>query len=123
MDFLSPEWLARLDELVSAATPPPGTRTFVLQNEIDGTVPTTYHFAISEDSVRAHAGAAAEPDIVFHMSRETAAGVATATTSAHEAFILGSLRLTGDPQHLIDNAPVTSWLHDVMAPLREQTTY
>ena len=124
MDFLSPEWLVRLDELVSGATPPPGSRAFVLQNEIDdnGEI-TTYHLGISADSVRAHAGSAAEPDIVFQMSRETAAEVATGTTTAHEAFILGSLRLTGDPQHLIDNAPMTAWLHEVMAPLRETTTY
>jgi hypothetical protein len=59
----------------------------------------------------------------FVQSWDTAVGVATETIPAQEAFIKGMVRITGDPQRLIDAVPVFAALDSAFEAVRALTEY
>ncbi len=83
----------------------------------------TYHLQVHDGSAAFGAGPASPEDVRMEQAWDTAVGVATGTLQAHDAFIGGRIRLTGDQQKLIDAQPVFRALDRVFNTVRERTDY
>lgn len=83
----------------------------------------TYHLQISDGRASFGPGPADPEDVRFEQDWETAVAVATHRLNAQQAFITGRIRLTGDPQKLVDSTPVFAVLDSVFSAVREITDY
>ena len=120
--YLSPDWLAELDRLVRDLT---SDEDVILQQHIDGHEGggVSYYVTIGAEGGSAKPGAAESPTVAFEQDYETAAAVAQGQLSAEEAFLLGRIRLSGDPSALIPVRRPLAELDAVLIALRERTTY
>jgi len=82
-----------------------------------------YHLQLGDGSATFGAGPAYPEDVRMEQDWDTAVAVATHQLSAHEAFIKGKIRLSGDQQRLIDSQPVFGALDDVFTAVRDHTEY
>ena len=126
--YLSLEWIDALSEQVAqsdalgelASTHSIGV-TQVVSDGPEGDV--VYHLQLGNGSARFGAGPAFPEDVRMEQDWDTAIAVATHQLNAHEAFIKGRIRLTGDQQRLIEAQPVFGALDGVFTAVREHTEY
>ncbi len=126
--YLSLEWIDALAEQVAASdalgalasTHAIGV-TQVISDGPEGDV--IYHLQLGDGSATFGAGPAYPEDVRMEQDWDTAIAVATHQLNAHEAFIKGKIRLTGDQQRLIDSQPVFGALDDAFTAVREHTEY
>jgi putative sterol carrier protein len=127
--FLSPAWLAALDDAVSAspavAAATAGVRLRLLQvvtGGPDGDV--AYVVSVGADGVRvASAGPDAVADVTMASTWDTAVAIATGALAPNDAFTTGHLVVRGDIDALRAGAPALAGLHEVTGSLRAATTY
>ena len=112
--FASPEWIEALGTAAARATADPDV-ALTIEQRITGESPATWHLVFADGSVRAVAGAAADPTIVLKSSRETATAIHGGTLSAQRAFLDGALQIGGDLNALITQRAVLSEVAALMA--------
>lgn len=126
--YLSLDWIDELRREVSAdahlaelaATQELGV-TQVVTDCPEGTV--VYHLQVGNGTARFGAGPAEPEHVRMEQRWDTAVEVATGRVNAHEAFIDGRIRLTGDQQRLLDAQPVFAALDGVFTTVRARTEY
>lgn len=116
MRFLSDEWLAELDRLLSEAQP--AAAALVIQQVVDE---RDYFLTLGPDVVSASAGRAATPSVTFTQSRATAWAVFSGAMSAEEAFVRGDIDLQGDVTLLLQHGAAMSVVATHLASLRACT--
>lgn len=126
LPFLSPAWVAALDEAARASTTlADGCRDLdlIVQQEITGGPggPIVFHLTLRAGEASVTAGPAAEPTIRFVQDHATARAIAAGTGSAQRAFMSGSLRVGGDLRVLLDHQDVLVGIDDVFRAVRAQT--
>jgi putative sterol carrier protein len=126
--YLSLDWIeapteevAASPEMAEAATSHRVGVTQVVDAGPEGTV--IYHLTVGDGTASFGPGPAIDEDVRFQQDWKAAVGVATGSLTAHEAFITGRIRLTGDHQVLLDNQPVFAALDTVFSRVRERTEY
>lgn len=127
--FLSPAWLAALDEAlagsqaVAAATA--DTRLGILQVVTGGPEgDVAYLVSVQAGTTRVTPATPGDPADVTLASRwDTAVAIATGALAPHDAFTTGRLLVRGDLEALRTSAPALAGLHDATTALREATTY
>lgn len=124
MRFLSPEWIARLDEVARAdlelAEAAAEADLVVQQVVVDGADEVAYHVVLRAGEVAVRPGRAEAPTVTFTQDRATAEAVAAGDLSAQQAFIDGKVRLGGDTVALAERAKVLARLGDVFAAVRAE---
>jgi putative sterol carrier protein len=126
--YLSLDWIEALtsevaasDEMTEVAASHRVGVTQVVNDGPEGTV--IYHLAVGGGAASFGPGPAEDEDVRFEQDWATAVGVATGSLTAHEAFITGRIRLTGDHQVLLENQPVFAALDTVFSRVRPDTEY
>ena len=127
--FLSPGWLAALDEAlagspaVAAATAATNLRILqVVTGGPDGDV--AYLVSVRDGTTRVAPATPDVPaDVTLASGWETAVAIATGALAPHDAFTTGRLLVRGDLEALRTSAPALAGLHDATAALRRATTY
>lgn len=126
--YLSLDWLDELsrevahsERLAELADAHAIGVTQIVSDGPEGTV--TYHLQVGDGEARFGAGPAAPEHVRMEQSWETAVAVAIGDLNAQEAFIGGSIRMTGDQQRLLDSQDVFAALDNVFASVRERTDY
>lgn len=117
-EFLSDEWF----DAAAAA---------VEGSSLDGTAVVAYAvekgpswtIRVADGSARLERGVADDATVTMTMSRETAAAVASRTTSAQAAFMRGDLKIGGNVRTLIDASPILDRLAEAFESLRTVTTF
>lgn len=127
-EFLSTEWIAALNEVVSndpkLREASAGVQLVLQQRVTDLSGPgIAWHVLIDDGDARVVAGEAESPDVTFTQDRDTAVAVGTAQLSAQAAFMLGKLRVGGEVTKLIENRAVFDGLDDLFIGVRASTTY
>ena len=131
--FLSPEWIAELDD-AARAVPDLSAMTedvrLVIEQRItapdaplNGDPEVVYHVLFDHGQVEVRSGAATEATVTFTQDRDVATAIATGRQSAQQAFMTGGLRVGGNLQDLLANQGVLSKLTDVFAAVRLATTF
>lgn len=131
--YLSLDWISALSAEVAAS--PEMTEvardhtvgvTQVVSDGPEGTV--VYHLQVGQGAARFGAGPADPEHLRFEQDWETAVGVAQGSVNAHEAFLDGRIRITGEGEdvvmrHLMPNQPVFRALDSVFVSVRDRTEY
>lgn len=127
--FLTPEWVAALDEAAAGAselrTASRGVE-LVVEQEVggDGGEPVRYVFELGDGEVRFRWGGASQPDVTLVQSAETAEALSRGELNAQQAFVLGKLRIRGNVEKLLEARDALSRLEaDVFAGVRSRTVY
>lgn len=122
--FLSPEWLAELDQAVRSrpdlAAATADVRLVIEQRVTDA---TTYHVVLDHGTASVQAGPAEDPTVTFTQDEHVARSIAMGEASAQRAFMANDLRVGGDLQALLAAQPVLSALGDVFAKVRASTDF
>lgn len=126
--YLSAEWLdaARaatdLSGREAASRPAP---CVVVQHLVTGTPDgdVAYHVCVDAAGVRVQAGSSPDPTVVFTEDYDTAAAIGRGELSAQGALIAGRIRVRGDLSKLTACAACLDDIDDLLAELRERTTY
>lgn len=130
--YLSPEWLAELDQACrdGRRMPVPDAEAgFVIQQLVsDGPHgDVAYHLRIDHGAVSIHPGTAPEPTVTLSQDYETAAAVARGELSAQGAFMAGRVRVRGDLLRLVGLQGTVTELSDgigeVTQALRDRTEF
>ncbi len=102
-DFLSDPWIraldARLGEAAKGSSPTPLTVQYLVETD-DEVV--EYYLVLDAHRDSATPGRVDEPDVTFSMDAATALAVSSGELSTEEAFIMGRLKIHGDPAPLLD---------------------
>ena len=131
--YLSLDWISALSAEVTAS--PEMTEvardhtlgvTQVVSDGPEGTV--VYHLQVAQGAARFGAGPADPEHLRFEQDWDTAVGIAQGSINAHEAFLDGRIRITGEGEdvvmrHLMPNQPVFRALDSVFATVRDRTDY
>jgi len=128
MRYLSLEWIESMQSEVAASeslaalahTHTIGV-TQVITDGPEGTV--LYHLQVGDGVASFGPGAAPQEHVRMEQTWDTAVSVATEQAPAQEFFIKGLIRVSGDPQRLIDCAPVFGALDSVFSAVRNNTEY
>ena len=128
MRYLSLEWMEAMQANVSASeslsqlssTNSIGV-TQVVTDGPEGTV--VYHLQVGDGVAEFGPGPASNEDIRMEQSWQTAVDVATETVPAQEVFMKGLVRISGDPQAIMDNLAVFAALDTAFAAVRGTTEY
>ena len=123
MRFLSPQWIEAADAALAAATGAPPERV-VIDQEIVGVA--TYRVTVdagiaSVASLPTHPTEAA--DVTFGQDYATARAIAQGDTDAHQAFLLGRIRFSGDVDVLLARRDTFRWIATALAPLMARTSF
>lgn len=126
--YLSLEWIDALGREVAAR---PALAAVGAANTIGVTQVVTdgpegdvlYHLQATAEGVSFGAGPAEPEDVRMEQSWETAAGVATGTVNAQEAFVTGRILLRGDQAKLMAAQPLFGALAEVFAAVGAETDY
>lgn len=122
--FLSPEWIAALDEAAQEATVPGEVRLTVQQIVTDdGGDDVRYHLVLDGGRLRVVPGDAEAPDVTLIQTRDVAAALSRGELNAQQALEAGRLKLRGDIGHLGREGKALSAMEDVFASVRADTTY
>lgn len=131
--YLSLDWIAALTEEVASNADMAAVAgehtvgvTQVVSDGPEGTV--VYHLQVADGQARFGAGPAEPEHLRFDQDWETAVGIANGAINAHEAFLDGRIRITGEGEdvvmrHLMPNQPVFRALDAVFATVRDRTDY
>ena len=123
VQFLSPEWIAALDEAAREATVPAGVRLTIQQVVTDDGGEVRYHLVLDDGQLRVHPGEAAAADVTLVQTREVAAALSRGELNAQQALEAGRLKLRGDIGHLAREGRALSAMEDVFAAVRAVTAY
>lgn len=82
-----------------------------------------YHLQVGNGEASFGPGPAPDEHVRMEQSWETAVAVATEVLPAQEVFIKGLVRVTGDPQKIVDNVEVFAALDAAFSAVRGLTTY
>ena len=126
LSFLSPAWVAALDEAARASGPLAAgceDLDLVIEQRItgrpDGDV--AFHLTLRHGRASVTAGPAASPTITFVQDLATARSIASGEGSAQRAFMAGDLRIGGDLRILLDHQEVLAGIDDVFRSVRADT--
>lgn len=123
-EFLSTDWLQELDAALASAGEPPIDRRLVIEQQVtSASGDFTYRIVLDPAAARVTTDTDGDATVRFRQSRAVATAIASGRTSAHEAFILGQLEVTGDTRALVRQSEVTAWLDAAMASVRDSTTW
>lgn len=123
-EFLTDAWIGALDDRISAAGAPPVAEQLVVQQEVERAPETViYQVVLGPQGARVRSGTPETPTVVFSQSLAIATAIAQGRTTAHEAFMLGQLKVTGDTQALIAHTSASAWVAEQFAPVLTDTTY
>lgn len=124
--FLSPEWIAEYDRLVRAAGSPPVESPLVIeQRVIAGQPAVSWQLLLDKQGAHVASDPAdfAPPAVIFTQTTATATAIAKRSSTAHEAFMVGDLQITGDVTALTANTAVTEWLDSALGELYAATDF
>ena len=123
--FLTPEWIAALDEAAREAAVPAGVSLTIQQIVTDGDNggDVRYHLVFDGGRVRVHPGEAPAADVTLVQSRDVAAALSRGELNAQQALEAGDLKLRGDIGHLARQGKALTAVEDVFAAVREATSY
>jgi len=120
-EFLTPEWIAALDDLarrapdlVDAAEAP----LVVEQRVVSATGTVTYHLVLGPGPARVIAGPAPAPDLTMVTTADAARRIHDGTANAQTCLADGTLRLRGNPEVLARRATVLGRVGDLFAAVR-----
>jgi putative sterol carrier protein len=122
--FLTPEWIAALDEAAHEALVPGGVALTIQQivSDPDG-ADVRYHLVFEDGRMRVRPGEAAAPDVTLVQSRDVAAALSRGELNAQQALEAGRLKLRGDIGRLARQGKALTAVEDVFAAVRDATTY
>jgi hypothetical protein len=128
MRYLSLQWIEAMNSNVASSeslaalskTHSIGV-TQVVTDGPEGNV--LYHLQVGNGEASFGPGPAPEEHVRMEQSWDTAVAVATETIPAQEVFIKGLVRVTGDPQKIVENVEVFAALDAAFASVRDITTY
>jgi len=121
--YLSRDWVAAADAAVrsAAVSAPPGR--VVIDQIVEGALSYRVSIDSEEASIVVLDHTDSAHDAQFSQSLATAMAVAQGTTDAHQAFLLGHIRFSGDVNVLIERRESLAWLEAALAPLLQATTF
>ena len=124
-EFLSPDWLAALDESARASKSLAGAGDFTVQMVVrsSATGEMTYYLEVSAETARVRAGTLESPDLTLIADYDTAAAISQGTLNAQEALAAGRLKIKGALEVLRGREQPFAALTDVFAEVRGATTY
>ena len=128
MRYLSLEWLEAMQAQVAASeslTQLANTNsigvTQVVTDGPEGTI--VYHLQVGDGVAVFGPGPASDEHVRMEQSWQTAVDVATETVPAQEVFMKGLVKISGDPQSIMDNVAVFAALDTAFAAVRGITEY
>jgi putative sterol carrier protein len=124
--FLTPEWIAALDEAGREASVPAGVSLTIQQVVSDGDRDggdVRYHLVLDDGRIRVSPGEAETADVTLVQSREVAAALSRGELNAQQALEAGLLKLRGDIGHLARHGKALVAVEDVFAAVRKATSY
>jgi putative sterol carrier protein len=121
--FLTPEWIAALDEAARDADVAPGVTLTIQQIVTDDGGDVRYHLVFDGGRLRVHAGEAGAADLTLVQSREVAAALSRGELNAQQALEAGRLKLRGDIGSLARQGKALTAVEDVFAAVRDATSY
>lgn len=128
VQFLSPEWIERLDAAAAAAAPFDASgadgRLVIEQRVIGGPQgDVTYHVSIGDGHASVRPGPSDAASVTFTAAYRTARDINRGEQSAQEAFMNGELQVGGDVRALLRHRAVLAELEDAFGELRSETSY
>jgi hypothetical protein len=128
MRYLSLEWMEAMQANVAASeslTQLASTNrigvTQVVTDGPEGTI--VYHLQVGDGVAQFGPGPASDENVRMEQSWQTAVDVATETVPAQEVFMKGLVKISGDPQSIMDNVAVFAALDTAFAAVRGITEY
>lgn len=128
MRYLSLEWMEAMQAHVAASeslTQLASTNsigvTQVVTDGPEGTV--VYHLQVGDGIADFGPGPASKEDVRMEQSWQSSVDVATGVVPAQEVFMKGLVKITGDPQSIIDNVAVLAALSAVFGAVGGDTDY
>ena len=128
VEFLSPEWITRLDRAVrsdAALERATAEISLVVEQQItrpDGPA-TVYRVVFDRGSNRVEAGTGEATDVRFTQDIATATAIARGELSAQRAFMTGELTVGGNLTTLVDHRAALGGLTDLFSALRAEKTF
>ena len=148
MKFLSPEWVAQLDQQLKASglrLPASADRyemanldadagnpsfdlpsVICIQNivRLPGSEPDLCYFiTVDTRCAMAASGLAKSPNLTFAQTWEVAAAIAQGRRDSHEAFLMGEIKVTGDVSELLPLEDIALQVQQVSAALNQQAVF
>jgi len=124
--FLTPEWIAALDEAARDLAVPAGVRLTIQQVVTaagEGGGEVRYHLVVDDGRLRVHPGDAPAADVTLVQSQEVAAALSRGELNAQQALGAGQLKLRGDIGRLAREGRALTAVEDVFAAVRAATVY
>ena len=128
MRYLSLEWMEAMQAHVAASeslTQLASTNsigvTQVVTDGPEGTV--VYHLQVGDGVADFGPGPASKEDVRMEQSWQSSVDVATGVVPAQEVFLKGLVKISGDPQSIIDNVAVLAALSAVFGAVGGDTDY
>ena len=128
MRYLSLEWMETMQAHVAASeslTQLASTNnigiTQVVTDGPEGTV--VYHLQVGDGIADFGPGPASNEDVRMEQSWQSSVDVATGVVPAQEVFMKGLVKISGDPQSIIDNVAVLAALSAVFGAVGGDTEY
>lgn len=128
MRYLSLEWMEAMQAHVAASeslTQLASTNsigvTQVVTDGPEGTV--VYHLQVGDGIADFGPGPASKEDVRMEQSWQSSVDVATGAVPAQEVFMKGLVKISGDPQSIIDNVAVLAALSAVFGAVGGETDY
>ncbi len=118
--YLSPEWIATLDE-IAAQHPgvPEGTGDLPITIQYRVTDGPSWYMVIGSDQIRVLTGNVSSPDVWFSTDAATAEELHAGRVDPLRAAVDGKLNIGGDPRLLTANQSVLATLGSLFASTRE----
>ena len=121
-EFLSAEWVTRLDQLAqrSPALTDTADESVVIEQQVlrDAGDTVVYHLVLGPGPARVHPGPAARADLILVATEVAARSIHSGVTNAQSCLADGTLRLRGNPDVLARHAEVLARVGDVFADAR-----
>lgn len=128
MRYLSLEWMETMQAHVAASeslTQLASTNsigvTQVVTDGPEGNV--VYHLQVGDGVAEFGPGPATKEDVRMEQSWQSSVDVATGVVPAQEVFMKGLVKISGDPQSIIDNVAVLAALSAVFGAVGSTTEY
>lgn len=124
VEFLTPEWIAALDNAAREAVVPARVQ-LTIQQIVTGNAgdDVRYHLVLEEGRLRVLPGEAASAHVTLVQTREVATALSRGELNAQQALEAGRLKLRGDIGHLAREGKALGAMEDVFAAVRAETTY
>lgn len=123
-EFLTPDWIAALDQAAREAVVPAGVQLTIQQIVTgNGGDDVRYHLVLEEGSLRVLPGEARSADVSLVQTREVAAALSRGELNAQQALEAGLLKLRGDIGRLAREGKALGAMEDVFAAVRAETSY